>query len=187
MADEKKSVEQAAGAIHDALEKRLLGQPEGAMAKVVVMAAAVASGSPWFLAAEPVLQRLLEIINNKAGKDAVAEIAGEVNAEEGFRKIALEVHQYVMPTIIDLFAQQHARGAIGLGQVVELTQSSIEDGIARVGIMLRRMEDRQASSTGLSDPHKPLRATVVLTGPTVAMHAVGREDQRDFAVVRAVT
>jgi hypothetical protein len=192
MANEKKSADQAATAIHDALEKRLLGQPEAAIAKVFVMTLAVASNCPWFLAAEPVVQRVLEKINNKAGKDAVAEIAAEVATEEGYRNIASEVarngqHEHVLSAVADLFAQQHARGAIGLGQVLELNQSSLEEAVARIALLMSRMEDRLTNPTGVLDPRRPLSATIVLTGPTIAMHATSRLDGTDFPAVRAVT
>src|SRR5258706_11973573 len=59
----KKSLDDAAKDFSDALEKLVEGKPEGAIAKVFITFLAVISGSPWFILAEPLVQRAFERIS----------------------------------------------------------------------------------------------------------------------------
>src|ERR1017187_3589100 len=168
MVKEKTGLDEAATAVLETLEKVADGKPEGALAKILIVALALAAGTPWLAAAEPVLLRLLERLNNKAGKDAVAAIAKEVETEEGFRRIASQVmmNNEVQPVLVQLFAQQAARSGIEIGNVVETVQGSIEDAVARLGLLLHRLEER---SGRLTQSREPLVMHRVLTGPTTSM------------------
>jgi len=183
MPNEKTKVDEAATAVLETLEKVADGKPEGALAKILIVALAWTAGTPWLTAAEPILLRLLERLNNKAGKDAVAEIAKEVETEEGLRRIAGEVlRTQVQPVLMQLFAQQTARHGIDIGSVAEIVQGSIEDAVARLGILLHRLEERSAR---LAQSREPLVLHRVLTGPTTSMRAVTQVEQRTFEEVRA--
>ncbi len=94
-------------AVLGTLEKVASGHPEAALAKVFVVSLAIASGAPWLLAAEPLVRGVLERLNNKVGKDAVAAIAAEVKTEEGLRRCLAEVTKTQFePVLRELFAQQ---------------------------------------------------------------------------------
>lgn len=183
MAKEKATVDEAATAVLETLEKVADGNPEGALAKILILALAMATGTPWLAAAEPMLLRLLERLNNKAGKNAVAEIAKEVETEEGFRRIATEItRNQVQPVLEQLFAQQRARAGIDFGSTVETVQGSIEDAVARLAVLMHRLEERGGR---LMQSREPLVMHRVLTGPTTSMRAASRVDQRRFEEVRA--
>jgi hypothetical protein len=183
MAKEKTTVDEAATAVLETLEKVAAGKSEAALAKILIVSLALAAGTPWLVAAEPLLLRLLERLNNKAGKDAVAEIAKEVETEEGFNRIASQVMTgQVEPVLHQLFAQQTARSGIQIGTFVETVQGSVEDAVARIGILLHRLEERNGR---LTHSREPLVMHRVLTGPTTSMRCASRIDQRRFEEVRA--
>jgi hypothetical protein len=60
-------------------------KPEGAAAQVMLIVLAFATHNPLILRAQPLLERLLQRMNNKAGKDAVAALAMEVEKDEEIR------------------------------------------------------------------------------------------------------
>lgn len=177
--DNKIDLDKAGAAAFEVLTKMTEGKPEGTVAKLLVLALASATANPWLLGAEPLLQRLLERLNNKAGKDAVAEIAKEVEKDEDIRRIASEVPDLLQPFFALLYRAQQSRGALGVDAVPYL-DGSIADAQASIGIMLHRMEERLASG-GIS-AERPLYDRLILTGPTQSMRATARGDGREFEV-----
>lgn len=178
----KKSLDDAAGDYGDALEKMLHGEPEPAVAKTFLVTLAVLLHWPWFVVLEPLVTRGLQRLNNKRGKDAVLEIAKEVETEEGYRRIAVEVGKYVGPSIEVLLNEHRAMGGVEVGTILDMQESSADETVRRLAILLHRMEERLAEPTGLADARKPLVAAPFLRGGTMSMKGATRPEQRLFEV-----
>jgi hypothetical protein len=144
---------------------------------------AFATHNPLILRAQPLLERLLQRMNNKAGKDAVAALAMEVEKDEEIRRIAFEVREQLLPFLSEIYRLQQARGAIGVdaGTTMLNADVSVADALASVGVMLHRMEERLVNPEGC-DPDRPLHDRLVLTGPTQTMRARAKSDGQQFEV-----
>jgi hypothetical protein len=179
MADEKKrlGLDEASAKAFEALGKLTEGKPEGAAAQVMLIVLAFATHNPLILGAQPLLERLLQRMNNKAGKDAVAALAMEVEKDEEIRRIAFEVREQLLPFLSEIYRLQQARGAIGVdaGTTMLNADVSVADALASVGVMLHRMEERLVNPEGC-DPDRPLHDRLVLTGPTQTMRARAKSE-----------
>jgi len=187
------SLDEAAKGVLETLEKAFFGQPESALAKALVVAAAVALGSPWLAAAEPILVRVFQFLNNGSGKKAVAEIAGEIKTEEGFRRTAAAVAEQIRPVLETLYAQQEERSGMAaalrsIGQSprnpytddrwnavarqLDRVQSDIADILPRLVVVMNRLLDEEHT-----DGFQPLAANIGLQGSGCRLNIEAIPDQ----------
>jgi tetratricopeptide (TPR) repeat protein len=151
----------------EAVETALDDKSEAAVAKAVVATMAIALGSPWWLLVEPFLRRALEHLNNKAGRDAVLEVAKEIDADKERRKLVEALACRMDGLMRDLLA--HAAAV----QQYE-TAGAGDEIVARIAVMLSRTEDRLRSDLGRLSaelaPHVgPLRALSPGVRPLAAL------------------
>jgi hypothetical protein len=163
------------------------GESEKSLAKVVIAIAAIVSGSPWAILAEPLLSRLFVRLNNGAGKAAVAEIAKEVEDDEQRRELVKELASVVPPLLDKFMGQLSARDEVRFERTVDAVDNAAAELSARFALLIHRSEERLISqiapradvwrslAPGTRAPRGNVKPSALLVASHEAVPFVGRD------------
>jgi tetratricopeptide (TPR) repeat protein len=134
----------AAEDFSDAIEHLFQGERDEALATAIVSVAAIATGSPWWVLAKPVLSRALGRLANRAGNAAIAAVAKELEDEAALQRVIQKTQASTDRALTELLRSLARRERELSAELGDAVASASDDTVSRLALLIHHTEERLA-------------------------------------------